>query len=93
VCKKALTRGDLAKLGRSVRPLTIGSAKYPPNHRFRTMNAIAFFPSGLLAKPLSDCRVFGLQRLEEVQNLQNLHRFVGNADNGNSLIIIYVVDF
>jgi hypothetical protein len=50
------------------------------------MNAIAFSQSGLLAKPLSDCRVFGVQRLEAVQNMHNLHRFVGIADNGNSLI-------
>jgi len=25
--------------------------------------------------------------------MHNLHRFVGNADNVNSLIYIYVVDF
>jgi hypothetical protein len=57
------------------------------------MNAIALFQSGFLAKPLSDCRVFGLQRLDAVQNMHNLHRFVGYADNNNSLRTIYVADF
>lgn len=47
----------------------------------------------LMAEPLSDCRVFGVQRLEAVQNMHNLHRAVGSADNHNSLNIIYVDDF
>ena len=28
-----------------------------------------------------------------MQNMHNLHRFVGTADNSNSLIIINVADF
>ena len=57
------------------------------------MNAIAFSQSGLLGKPLSDCRVFELQRLDAVQNMHNLHSFVGNADKANLLMSIYVADF
>jgi len=44
-------------------------------------------------RALSDCRVFGVQRLEAVQNMHYLHRFVGSTDNGNLLANIYVNDF
>ena len=41
----------------------------------------------------SDCRVLNLHRLEAVQNMHILYRFVGNADKSNLWKIIYVTDF